>query len=98
MVLEPLAAEVGLGQAVPLDEGSGGAVEHQDSVLQKRPEQEQALSARPRVACRLGWGDLCGRSGLDLSVGGPASFLCAVYPPNEFGPRRGGRGSTTQSL
>jgi hypothetical protein len=50
MVLEPLAAEVGLGQAVPLDERSGGSIEYQDSVLQKWPKQEQALSARPRVA------------------------------------------------
>jgi hypothetical protein len=51
MVLEPLAAEVGLGQAIALDERARGSVEHENPLLEKRPEQEQALIARPRAAC-----------------------------------------------
>ena len=52
MVAEALAAEVGLGQAVALDERSGRAVEHDDPLREQRAEQKQALLARPDGACR----------------------------------------------
>jgi hypothetical protein len=82
MVAEALTAEVGLGQAVALDQGPSGSVEYEDPLLEEGPEQGQALIARPGVACRrfLEWrrrrdrGDFVGRAGGDVSLGEPASF------------------------
>ncbi len=81
---EALAAEVGLGQAVALDERPGRSVEHEDSLLQEWAKQEQTPLTRPGVACRRSWGrcrrcdwgDLCGHYRGNVSLGGPASF-CA---------------------
>jgi hypothetical protein len=57
VVEEALAAEVGLGQAVTLDERSGGAIEHENPLAKQRAEQEQALLTRPDGANRrLGLG------------------------------------------
>ncbi len=47
VVAEALAAEVGLGQAVTLDEGARGSVEHENPPLQQGAEQEQAFLTRP---------------------------------------------------
>jgi len=52
VVAEALAAEVGLGQAVALDQRARGAVEHENPPLQQRAKQEQALFARPNVVGR----------------------------------------------
>jgi hypothetical protein len=47
VVAEAVAAEVGLGQPIALDQRSGGAVQDEDSLSEQRAEQEQALIARP---------------------------------------------------
>jgi hypothetical protein len=85
MVAEALAAEVGLGQTVTLDECSGRPVEDEDALAQKRSEQEQALVTRPNRVV----GDRCvyGRDRRYLSLGGPASLLSGSLPGGE-GERR----------
>ena len=47
VVAEALTAEVRLGQAVALDERSGGAVQDENALAQQRPEQEQSLLTHP---------------------------------------------------
>jgi hypothetical protein len=93
MVAKALAAEVGLGQAVALDERPRGAVEHENPFLEQRAEQEQALIARLwrtrsfSGAGRRGyWGDLCGRCRWHVSVGGPASFCAQCTGETECRP------------
>ena len=94
MVAESLAAEVGFGQVVALDERSSRSVEHKDPLLQERPDQEQALIARPGVAGRrfFGWrrrrnvGQLVGRCRGDVRFGGPASFFAQCTGETERGP------------
>jgi len=84
VVAEAPAAEIGLGQAVALDQRARGAVEHENPPLQQRAEQEQALFARPDVGVRrcgpgfiLGCaspGGGRGRDQWDVRLGWPASF------------------------
>ena len=53
MIAEALASEVRLGQPKALDLGAGSAVEDQDPLRQKRPQQGESFLSR---ADRAGWG------------------------------------------
>ena len=83
MVAEALAAEIGLGQTVTLDERSGRPVEDEDALAQKGSEQEQALVTRPNRV--VGDGCVCGRDRRYVSLGGPASLLTRQF--TRRGPR-----------
>ena len=78
MIPKALAAKIGLCQAVTLDERPGRAVEHEDSLAQKWPEQEQALLARPNGV--VWYGCVCGRDRRSCSLGGPASLVIRSLP------------------
>jgi hypothetical protein len=74
VVSEALAAEVGLGQAVALDERARCPVENEDPLLQQGPQQAQALVARPGRRRRRDRGAIGGRVARGECFGGPASF------------------------
>jgi hypothetical protein len=67
MVAEALPAEVGLREAVALDESARGAIEDEDSLLQQRAQEGDALLTRPnwwsRCLYGLGSGRAAGRRG-----------------------------------
>ncbi len=67
MVAEALTPKIGLGKAVPLDEGPGRAVEDQDPLFQEGPQEGDALLTRPNWRSRclggLGSGRAAGRRG-----------------------------------
>ena len=98
VIAETLAAEVGFGQAVALDERPRGSVEHENPLLKQRPQQGQALISRPGFArrrfCmrlrRRDRGDLFGRCRVGVSLGGPASFQAQCTERTERRPKRRG--------
>jgi hypothetical protein len=107
MVAEALAAEIGLGQTVTLDERSGRPVEDEDALAQKWSEQEQALLTRPNGV--VGDGCVCGRDRRNCSLGGPASLVRRSLPGRTVGrwnvpvqrvgwPLSGSKGATSLSL